>query len=137
MVRNVDALIRGLRCRSGGEAFLVEHAAAPTCEALAQRMLSAFGCVVSRVAHHAGEQFPDTTQKYVAADFGRVLERNFPHLRSELAARGAADIDVLLDDAVVARDLTNVFTVVLRLVLRKGGSLETRAPSGLLSVRGG
>ena len=85
VVRNVDALIRGLRGRFGGEAPLVEHAAAPTCEALAQRMLSAFGCVVSRVAHHAGEPFADTTQTYFAADFGRVLERRFsPCVRSLL-----------------------------------------------------
>ena len=121
VVRNVDALIRGLWGRFGGEAPLVEHAAAPTCDALAQRMLSAFGCVVARVAHHAGESFPDTTQKYFAADFGRVLERIFSHLRSEVAARGVVDIDVLLDDAVAARALLQMFTVLPRLVLRKEG----------------
>ena len=112
IVRNLEALVCGLRDVGGRQRPVVEHASAPVSDSLAQRACAAFGCVVSRVALHAGEGFPDVSRKYFAADFGRILERVFSHLRAELAAHGVGDVSVFRDDASAARELIRMFCVM-------------------------
>ena len=95
---NLDVLIRGIRaCTQPGMATL-EFSSCPESRVASQRIVSAFGLLLLRVAQAAKEQGHDDKSPTFVPDVCHSLRATFARLRKDAGERAVADVSKLLAD---------------------------------------
>ena len=99
VVDNLEVLIRGLRaCTQPGTTSL-EFSACPDARVASQRIVCAFGLLLSRVAQAAKEPSHDEKSPTFVPDVCQSLRATFAWLRKDAGERGVDDVGKLVIDS--------------------------------------
>ena len=99
VVDNLEVLIRGLRaCTQPGTTSL-EFSACPDARVASQRIVCAFGLLLSRVALAAKEPSHDEKSPTFVPDVCQSLRATFAWLRKDAGERGVDDVGKLVIDS--------------------------------------
>ena len=96
VVRNIDALLRGVGAHVDTTELEIKFLDVPACHMRSQRILCCFGLVLQHVGLAAKEQVLDVKSEAFVPNVGLVLRALFARFRKELGEGGVADIELSL-----------------------------------------